>query len=236
MTIWVVIPAAGTGIRFGAPRPKQYLPLAGRPMLARVLDLFFGSSLIDGVVVALAANDEEWPQVKPVHPGKPLVTVVGGASRAESVAAALGAISDQTAGEDWALVHDAARPCLSPADLERLIRELQDDPVGGILATRVVDTLKRADASGLIAETVARTGLWHAQTPQMFRYGLLRRALADAISAGVMVTDEAMAMELAGFAPRLIAAQENNLKVTRAEDLPLAEAVHAARGMIELVP
>lgn len=231
--IWAVIPAAGTGKRFGADRPKQYLPLAGRPMLARVLDLFLGTPSVDGLVVALAARDAKWPRMKPGHPVKPLVTAIGGANRAASVVAALEAISDRVAADDWVLVHDAARPCLAPADLERMVSELREDPVGGILAASVVDTLKRADGSGRVETTVARDGLWHAQTPQMFRYGLLERALDEAIKDDVAVTDEAMAMERAGFSPRLVAAREANLKVTRPEDLMLAEAVLAARGMIE---
>ncbi len=234
MAMWAIIPAAGRGERFGAGRPKQYLPLAGQPMLAHSLAPFLASPAIDGVAVALAADDEEWPRVAPGHPAKPLLTVTGGASRAASVAAALEAMANRLGDDDWVLVHDAARPCLSGGDLERLIAALRDEPVGGILAAPLADTLKRADAAGsIIAETIERDRLWRAQTPQMFRFGLLRRALDAAAAAGFEVTDEAMAMEHAGFAPRLVAALESNLKVTRPEDSSLAEAVLAGRKMIE---
>ncbi|MGH8162693.1 MAG: 2-C-methyl-D-erythritol 4-phosphate cytidylyltransferase [Gammaproteobacteria bacterium] len=233
MTMWAVIPAAGRGERFGADRPKQYLTLAGRPMLEHSLAPFLASPAIAGVVIALAANDGEWPKIAPERPPKPLVTAIGGASRAESVAAALAAIADRVVGDDWVLVHDAARPCLSGSDLERLIGTLRDDRVGGILAAPLADTLKRADDAGCIAATVERACLWRAQTPQMFRYGLLRNALDGAAVAGLEATDEAMAMEHAGFAPRIVAARENNLKVTRPEDLSLAEAVLASRKMVE---
>lgn len=197
-------------------------------MLAHVLGLFLESPLIDGVAVALAVKDEHWRTVRPVSPAKPVVTAIGGATRADSVLAALAAVSDRISADDWVLVHDAARPCLDAEDLERLIGALADDPVGGILAAPVVDTLKRADDAGRIAATVERETLWHALTPQMFRYGLLRSALADALAAGDLVTDEAMAVERAGFAPRLVAAAAANIKVTRPEDMHLAELILAA--------
>ncbi len=229
MAVWTVIPAAGTGERFRGSLPKQYLPLAGRPMLGHVLALFLESPLIDGVAVALAAGDNHWPDVRPTQPAKPLVTATGGATRADSVLAALAAVSDRLADDDWVLVHDAARPCLDAEDMERLIATLADDPVGGILAAPVVDTLKRADGEDRIVATVAREALWHAQTPQMFRYELLRSALTTALADGVAVTDEAMAVERAGFAPRLVAARAANIKVTRPEDLRVAELILAAR-------
>lgn len=229
MALWAIVPAAGAGERFGGSRPKQYLSLAGRPMLAHVLDLFLDSPLVEGVAVALAEGDEHWPKLRPAQPAKPLVTVVGGATRAASVLAALAAVSGRIGAEDWVLVHDAARPCLDAEDLRRLVAELADDPVGGILAAPVVDTLKRADDDGRIAATVERKGLWRALTPQMFRYGLLRSALASALADGASVTDEAAAVERAGFAPRLVAARAANPKVTRAEDLRVAELILAAR-------
>ncbi|MGH8271599.1 MAG: 2-C-methyl-D-erythritol 4-phosphate cytidylyltransferase, partial [Gammaproteobacteria bacterium] len=144
MAVWAIIPAAGNGERFGGAQPKQYLPLAGRPMLGHVVDLFLASSSIAGVAVALAADDNHWPEVKPAHPAKPVLTAIGGATRADSVLAALAAIADRLADDDWVLVHDAARPCLDAEDMERLIATLADDPVGGILAAPVVDTLKHA--------------------------------------------------------------------------------------------
>ncbi|HEX5314524.1 MAG TPA: 2-C-methyl-D-erythritol 4-phosphate cytidylyltransferase [Gammaproteobacteria bacterium] len=236
MPAWALIPAAGTGERFGAGSPKQYLPLAGRPMLAWTLELFLASPRIDGVIVALAAGDRRWSEVAPADPSKPVLTTIGGATRAASVLAALDALAGRLAENDWVLVHDAARACLGPDAIEKLFAELGDDRVGGILATPLADTLKRADGKGRIATTMERAGLWLAQTPQMFRYGLLRSALAAASRAGVAITDEAMAMERAGFAPRLVTGNAGNLKITRADDLALAEALIGVRRMLKSPP
>lgn len=223
--VWAVIPAAGSGHRFGGERPKQYLAVGGEPMLARVLRVFLEAPSVAGVIVALAAGDRDWPGIAPVEPAKPLLTAPGGATRAGSVLAALDALSARAARTDWVVVHDAARPCLRTAELERLVRELGDDPVGGLMAAPVVDTLKRADAAGRAAATVDRNGLWRALTPQMFRFGLLADALRAALAENVDVTDEAMAMERAGHAPRLVAGGADNIKVTRPEDVALAEAI-----------
>lgn len=229
MAVWAVIPAAGTGQRFGGDVPKQYAELAGRPLLAHVLELFLTAPGIAGIVVATAPGDERWRALCS-SPPRPIVQTIGGESRAESVLAALAAIEERVGASDWALVHDAARPCLTPRDLAGLLEALAQDPVGGLLAMPVVDTLKRADARGRVGATAERAGLWRALTPQMFRYGLLRSALADALAHGVEITDESMAMERAGHAPRLVAGGAGNIKVTRAEDLALAEAVLRARG------
>jgi 2-C-methyl-D-erythritol 4-phosphate cytidylyltransferase len=148
--------------------------------------------------------------------------VAGGAERCHSVLNALDDLAREADPADWVLVHDAARPCLRRADLDRLITELKDDPVGGILAVPVRDTMKGADGDGRIRSTLDRAALWHAYTPQMFRLGPLRDALRDAIACGDLVTDDASAMERAGFAPRLIEGHADNIKITRAEDLPLA--------------
>lgn len=229
MSVWAIVPAAGRGSRFGGSVPKQYLEVAGRPVLAHVIDLFMDEPAVAGVAVAVAAGDSEWPRIAPRAPAKPVVVAGGGASRAHSVLSALEAIEPHVASGDWALVHDAARPLLDSADLARLIDALREDPVGGILAAPVVDTLKRADAGGRIAETADRDGLWRALTPQMFRYGLLRAALAEALAAGVAVTDEAMAVERAGHAPRLVAGGAGNIKITGPADLAVADAVLRAR-------
>ncbi|MDN5865029.1 MAG: 2-C-methyl-D-erythritol 4-phosphate cytidylyltransferase [Gammaproteobacteria bacterium] len=233
MAIWAVVPAAGKGERFGAGLPKQYLPLCGRSLISYCIELFLAAERIDGIVVALAGDDEDWEQLEPQAPAKPLLTATGGSSRAASVSAALGVIADRVDEKDWVLVHDAARPCLARSDLEQLIDTLEDDEVGGILAAPVADTLKRADGASRVAATVDRNGLWAAQTPQMFRFGLLRKALDEALSAGTPVTDEAMAMERAGYRPRLVAARSANPKVTRPDDLVVAEAVLAANGVVE---
>lgn len=221
---WAVIPAAGAGRRMGANIPKQYLPLAGRPVIAHTLDIFVRHSSLSGVVVAISTDDEWWPDVATGRlTEKPLWVVAGGAERAHSVLNGLDALRKIAHPDDWVLVHDAARPCLHSADLNRLLAELAHDPVGGLLAVPVRDTLKRADPTRRVAATVDRSALWHALTPQMFRLGRLQDALRAALARGLVVTDEASAMEAAGFAPRLIEGRSDNLKITRPEDLTLAE-------------
>lgn len=229
MAVWVVIPAAGSGQRFGGDIPKQYLELEGRPLLRHVLDLFFRAPDIDGIVLATAAGDERWRALLPSSPPHPVWNAPGGDTRADSVLSALAALAPRAAGEDWVLVHDAARPCLSDDDLARLVATLRDDPVGGLLAAPVVDTLKRGDETGHVSGTQDRTGLWRALTPQMFRFALLRDALQGALDAGGDVTDEASAVEWAGHRPRLVSGGVDNLKVTRPHDLPLAAAILRAR-------
>ncbi len=229
MSVWAIVPAAGSGQRFGTGSPKQYRMLVGKPMLAHVIDLFLAAPGIDGLVLVTATADTRWRAWVPEHAARPLIAVTGGATRAASVRAALTALEDVVTAEDWVLVHDAARPCLAPADLSRLLNELKGDPVGGLLAAPVVDTLKRDGGSGHVAATQNRDGLWRALTPQMFRYGLLCSALEGALNAGVKVTDEACAMEWAGHAPRLVYGGEDNIKITRVEDLVLAEAILRAR-------
>ncbi len=218
---WAAIPAAGVGKRFGSAIPKQYLDLAGRPVIEWSLKPFVDDPRIAGVWVALGIADGYWPDT--VYADHPKVRrVEGGAERCHSVLNALDALSGQAHPDDWVLVHDAARPCLRRADLDRLIAELADDPVGGILAVPVRDTMKGADAQGRIGTTLDRSAMWHAYTPQMFRLQVLRRALREALAAGDLVTDDASAIERLGLAPRLIQGQVDNIKITRAEDLPLA--------------
>ena len=221
---WAVVPAAGTGKRMGSATPNQYLPLLGRPVIAHTLTTLLHHPRVDGVVVAVDAGDEWWPAVvADLGAAKPLLRANGGTERCHSVLNGLETLRERAAPDDWVVVHDAARPCLSAEDLDRLLLELADDPVGGLLATPVRDTLKRADATGRVATTVDRSRLWHALTPQMFRLGTLRDALNSALARGLPVTDEAMAMEAAGFAPRLVEGRADNLKITHPEDLALAE-------------
>ncbi len=223
---FALIPAAGVGARIGADCPKQYLPLAGKPMLRHVLDTFAASAAIAHTYVVVSADDG-WigPALADAPQLAPRVTVLrqGGPSRRQSVLNGLHAMRDQVADHDWVLVHDAARPGLTAALIDDLIRALEDDAVGGLLALPVVDTLKRADARGDSGErvqaTVARERLWAAQTPQMFRYGLLRRALQQAVE----VTDEASAVEALGLQPKLVAGSPRNFKVTLPHDVVLAE-------------
>ena len=220
-----LVPAAGCGARFGAEVPKQYLELAGRPLIHHALAALCACERIDRVCVILAPDDAWWRTYDWSGLGDKLQTVFcGGATRAQSVANGLAACS--LADDDWVLVHDAARPCLSQEMLAALCEELADDPVGGLLAVPVADTLKRADADQRVAATEGRDGLWQAQTPQMFRYGVLRGALA----AGLALTDEAAAVEAAGLLPRLVRADASNLKVTYPADLRLAQFILQGRN------
>jgi 2-C-methyl-D-erythritol 4-phosphate cytidylyltransferase len=223
---FALVPAAGSGSRMGNARPKQYLELAGKPLIHHALATLCRASAVSAVYVVLAVDDAEWgrydwsalgPKLKPLY--------CGGPSRADSVLNGLRAISGEVAADDWVLVHDAARPCLAGYHLDALFHQVRDDDVGGILAVPVADTLKRADETTHIATTVPREGLWQAQTPQMFRYRVLRRALER--TGGV--TDEASAMEAMGLRPRLVAADTTNLKVTYSLDLKLAEWILANR-------
>lgn len=201
-------------------RPKQYLELLGRPLIRHALEVFCKSPLIEKVFVVLSVGDVEWNRYDWRELGPKLVPLFcGGPSRADSVLNGLRTISDQIAHSDWVLVHDAARPCLSTWQLEKLLHELQHHEVGGLLAVPVADTLKRDDGHGHVAATVSREHLWQAQTPQMFRYIMLRRALERAR----VVTDEASAIEAAGLHPRLVQGDTTNLKVTYPLDLHLAE-------------
>jgi 2-C-methyl-D-erythritol 4-phosphate cytidylyltransferase len=225
MKRFALLPAAGVGARMGAGHPKQYLDILGRPMIWHALDAFQRHAGIAGMHVVLSAEDGWWNAYDWSGFDKLKVWRVGGASRAQSVLNGLAAMADELSADDWVLVHDAARPCLSQDLLDKLIGEVDDDAVGGILAMPVADTLKRAADAARIAETVPRAGLWAAQTPQMFRHGLLRAALER---AGPEVTDEASALELAGYAPRLVESDTANLKVTYPRDLELARLLLAA--------
>lgn len=222
-SFWVVIPAAGIGSRMQADRPKQYLLLAGKTIIEHTLDCFLDHSGLQGLVVSLAAGDPYWPELGCANDPR-VRRADGGAERADSVLAGLIRLSELGARkDDWVLVHDAARPNLSRADLDRLLVELMDDQVGGLLAVPARDTLKRADPEGRVQETIDRSVIWQAFTPQMFRLGALRDALADALAAGAAITDEASAMEWAGHNARLIEGRADNLKVTRPEDLQWLE-------------
>lgn len=220
---WAVVPAAGSGRRMGATLAKQYLTLRGRPLLAHAVTPLLACPRVEAVVLVVSRDDVRWHEVLPQSAR--LLSAIGGAERCHSVLAGLDRLEGRAAPDDWVLVHDAARPCLSAEEVEALFRALADDPVGGLLAVPLADTLKVADEGRRVQRTLPREGLWRALTPQMFRYGLLRAALADAIAAGAMVTDEAAAMERAGHRPALVAGLTANLKVTSPEDLELAEAV-----------
>lgn len=222
---WLVIPAAGIGARMAADRPKQYLQIAGRCILEHTLHCFLDHPGLLGAVVCVAVDDPFWQQLQVANDVR-IRRAPGGRERADSVLAGLQALLAEGArAEDWVLVHDAARPNLAREDLERLLDSLADDPVGGLLAVPARDTLKRAASDGRVAETVDRSVIWQAYTPQMFRLGALREALAQALKEGVAVTDEASAMEWTGQAPRLIEGRADNLKVTRPEDLHYLQSI-----------
>lgn len=218
---WALIPAAGRGLRFGGARPKQYLEIAGKPLLAHAMDALLAHPQVEGAVIALAADDPHWPGWT-TRQGKPVITCTGGGERADSVLAALTALPEGVADDALLLVHDAARPNLHADDIDRLIAAAEACAEGAILAAPVRDTLKRADGDGRIAATEPRERLWRALTPQAFRRDLLRRALETAQADGVAVTDEAMAVERLGLHPRLVEGREDNLKVTTPADLALA--------------
>lgn len=215
LTFTVVVPAAGIGSRMGASCPKQYLPLAGKFLIEHTLERLLAHPRIERVVVALAADDDFF-QTLPVASHPRLMTTTGGCERADSVLNGLSLVESE-----WVLVHDAARPCITHQDIDRLIHAgLAGD--GAILGSRVRDTMKRSDAAGYIQKTVDRDQLWHALTPQFFRTGQLRDAIQQGQSQGLPITDEASAMELAGWRPLMVEGRADNIKVTRPEDLALA--------------
>lgn len=219
---WALVPAAGSGRRFGGEVPKQYLQAAGKPLIAHALDALLAHPRIDGAVVALAEGDARWPGWTVLH-GKPVVTCIGGGERADSVLAALRALPTGVADDALLLVHDAARPNLRPDDIGKLLDAATACADGAILAAPVRDTLKRAGDDVRIDATEPRERLWRALTPQAFRRDLLRRALETARADGVAVTDEAMAVERLGLRPRLVEGREDNVKVTTPADLALVE-------------
>ena len=221
---FALIPAAGVGARMAADSPKQYLSVAGKPMLRHCVDAFLGSDLIAHTFVVVSPDDRMAAEVLPDGP----VTLLrcGGATRKDTIQNALFELTRLLYDNDWVLVHDAARPGLTPALIDHLITTLDDDAVGGLLALPVVDTVKRRADDALT--TVARDGLWLAQTPQMFRYRLLRDALAAATDASV-ITDDASAIEAMGLQPKLVEGHPCNLKVTLPSDIPIVEMYLAAR-------
>lgn len=224
MNHYALIPAAGTGDRFGGVTPKQYLPLNGKPMLFYSVRQLCANSRIKRVYVVLAHGDEWFSQHDwKAFAGKLASFSCGGETRAASVLNGLLAVKGEISGDDWVLVHDAARPCLSGALLNKLMDEVAEDSVGGLLALPVADTLKRSDGAERVLRTEPRNGLWQAQTPQMFRYGTLTLALQAMQNREV--TDEARAIEGLGLQPKLVVSDARNLKVTQAQDLPLAELI-----------
>jgi 2-C-methyl-D-erythritol 4-phosphate cytidylyltransferase len=226
---WVIIPAAGKGTRFGAEQPKQYLKLNDHTVIEHSLRAVLSHPDITGAMVALAADDHDWPGWRDVL-GKPIFTCLGGTERMHSVFAALQALPATISEDQWVLVHDAARPCLNAVDLSRLLVMGRAHSVGALLASPLRDTLKIADDKHQTIKTPPRDKLWRALTPQLFRRGSLTRALNAAIRAGISVTDEAMAMERLNLKPLLIEGSEENIKITTPADLAYAEFILSRRA------
>lgn len=233
--VFAVVPAAGRGARFDPAAnasPKQYATLRGATVLEWSLRAILNESRVEKVVVVVAADDLRWPALaaalggRGTEPGvaSKIISAVGGASRQESVLCGLRALRDEAQPEDWVLVHDAARPCLRGSDVRALIEVLDGGAGGAVLAVPIVDTVKR-ESGGSVDETVDRTGLWRALTPQVFSFGQLEDALTDAARRGINVTDEAQAIERLGGRPRLVPGSPFNIKVTRAEDLEVASRI-----------
>lgn len=218
----MVIPAAGIGRRMQSDIPKQYLPLAGQSVLAHSLQRMSLHPAIREIVLVLSADDRYWQGQSIDGVRCPIMTIAGGKERCDSVLNGLQALADRAGEDDWVMVHDAARPCVRLDDIDRLMKQCRDDEVGGLLAIPVRDTMKQGDADGRVTATVSRERLWHALTPQMFRYGPLLTALRKVRDEGCVVTDEAMAMEQVGKAPRLVEGHSDNIKITRPQDLALA--------------
>ncbi|WP_133717241.1 2-C-methyl-D-erythritol 4-phosphate cytidylyltransferase [Methylocaldum gracile] len=217
---WAIVPAAGVGKRMGADVPKQYLQVLGKPVLQHTLERLLAIDALAGVVVALGSEDGYWSDLPcATHPK--IRVAPGGKERADSVLSALMSLENVAEPDDWVLVHDAARLCITISDVQKLIGRLRNDEVGGILALPVTDTLKGAEA-GEIVETIDRSRIWRALTPQMFRFRMLKHALIDAAERKLIVTDEASALELRGLRPKIVEGRPDNIKITRPEDLPLA--------------
>ena len=218
---WCVVPAAGRGNRFGSDQPKQYSMVAGKPLIQWTLERLAAHPRIAGIVVVLAETDTHWADLE-LQLGKPLLRAMGGGERADSVVAGLKSLPANLTTEDFVLVHDAARPCVLAADIDKLL-EYGLTAGGALLAAPLRDTLKRAADDGCVLQTEPRDHRWRAMTPQFFRLGELLSALEAARQQGQSISDEAMAMELAGFRPLLVEGSESNIKVTTPADLALAE-------------
>lgn len=217
---WAIVPAAGVGKRMQADRPKQYLPLAGKAVLEQTLLRLLDVEQLSGIAVAVSQEDPYWPELEIAgHPK--VITAPGGKERADSVLSGLRSIREHADDNDWVLVHDAARPCITRSDVVLLIESLKDDAVGGILALSSHDTLKQVEGR-TIHGTLDRAHIWRALTPQMFRYGMLKAAL-EAGEGNPAITDEASALELMGYQPKIVEGRPDNIKITRPEDLALAQ-------------
>ncbi len=221
INFWAVVPAAGVGKRMNADRPKQYLELAGKTVIEHTLLRLLSAEVFTAVAVAISEEDPYWPDLD-VSAHKKIITAAGGKERADSVLSALKAIRTVASDDDWVLVHDAARPCITKIDIHHLIDSLKTDEIGGILALSSHDTLKSVQGDNIIVGTLDRSHIWRALTPQMFRYGLLKNAI-EAAEGNTAITDESSALELQGMQPKIVEGRPDNIKITRPEDLALAQ-------------
>lgn len=230
MTIWAILPAAGIGRRMGSTTPKQYLDLNGAPVIAHSLLKLAGIPAISKIVVVLHPTDTHFSTLQLANTDR-VVIASGGGERFQSVLNGLEQLAKVAQDDDWVLVHDAVRPCVRIADIQALIAQLSLHPVGGLLGVPVDDTLKRVNGKAEVEQTADRSCYWQAQTPQMFRYGLLSRALRELIAASGQVTDEAAAVERLGLFPQMVAGHKDNIKITRAADLAMAGNILAAQAL-----
>ncbi|MBU3070226.1 2-C-methyl-D-erythritol 4-phosphate cytidylyltransferase [Aestuariicella sp. G3-2] len=221
---WVIVPAAGVGSRMGADKPKQYLTLNGKTILEHTLERLLQLPQLKGIVVVVHPLDSYWSTL-PVFNHEKIRVIEGGKERCDSVLNGLDTLDEYMQPLDWVMVHDAARPCVDLRDVEELVEKLEEHLVGGILGVPVSDTVKRLNDNYGIEETVDRRVLWQAQTPQMFRYGILSRSLRSALQQDITITDEASAVESAGYVPLMVEGRRDNIKVTRPEDIPMAELI-----------
>lgn len=232
--LWCLLPAAGIGQRMGSNLPKQYLPLAGQTLLETTLSRLHLAFPEATLILPLHSEDTWWPAAElrfsKHYPQAKIITCSGGKERADSVLNGLNALEALAKPDDWVLVHDVARPCVTQQDLQLLYSALQNHSLGGLLAAPVADTMKRGQANSAsnqsfqeVINTVDRNQLWHALTPQMFRYEKLKNALSQGLIKGLNITDEASALEAAGFQPLLIPGRRDNIKITHPEDLAFAE-------------
>lgn len=228
MTIWAVLPAAGIGRRMGSTIPKQYLPIDGSPLLLHSLRRLCAVKKIEKIVVVIHPDDSRWAELQEsisAEFGSRIITVMGGDERYQSVLNGLTAMVEFAAEDDWVLVHDAVRPCVRTCDIENLIQEVCQSSIGGLLGCPVDNTLKRVDKDLAVIETVDRESYWNALTPQMFRFAELKGAIEAVVVSGEQVTDEAAAMEAAGFKPVMVAGSKDNIKITHEADLLLASQI-----------
>lgn len=219
---WVIIPAAGKGLRMGASIPKQYLSIGEKTILEHTITKFANLALIQQIVVVIQSDDPCWQKLKHVQ-HQPIITAKGGQTRAQSVLNGLGALIDRAKPNDWVLVHDAVRPCIRYQMIEHLIESLANHEVGGLLGIPVVDTLKQTNAKSEVLQTISRDSIWCAQTPQMFRFQLLFTALRHAMENKINITDEASAIEAMGKTPKIITGDSRNIKITNSTDLSFAK-------------